>query len=189
MTSKTRVVITSVSLLISCAPAWAQVLNKSEGGDAKPSNSGAGQPVEQNTDHPRLGRIRQRMRELGNEAGGPNGGSGINNPGILGAPGAGRAGMDSVPGAGPGGNAGAGQDGNGERRREFRERMLKRFDANGDGVLSDEEKAKMHAFMEERRARRAAREAAGGQGAAAGGSAGSLPKAGAPNTTIPKSHP
>jgi len=83
-------------------------------------------------------------------------------------------------GSGPGGTTtgqGPGPDGgapSADRRAAFRERMLKRFDANGDGKLDDAEKAKMKEFMDRRRAEREAQ--SGGAGPTPGsGQAGGGP--------------
>ncbi len=77
------------------------------------------------------------------------------------------AGANGMPGGGPpaGGPPAGGPPGANTGRQgsltpeQRRQAMLKRFDTNGDGVLDDNERAKMRQFMQERRA---AREAGGG---------------------------
>jgi Spy/CpxP family protein refolding chaperone len=54
----------------------------------------------------------------------------------------------------PGSGHGHGGNLTPEQRAERKQRMLQRFDTNGNGVLDPDEKAKMHQFMQERRARR-----------------------------------
>jgi hypothetical protein len=71
---------------------------------------------------------------------------------------AGEAGMNGGnPGAAGARRFGGGNGAQGNGSADFaerRQRMMKKFDANGDGVLDDKEKAKMRAFMRQRREQR-----------------------------------
>jgi len=137
-----------------------------EGGEGNEmGNSGA--PVHGggpggNPDQPAFG-----QGKWGQGGGGPQGGPGPGN------------GPGSQQGGGPGqfrrmqegsnaGQTGPGQGGfNDAERAARRQRMMARFDTNHDGVLDENEKAQMRAFMEQRRAERQARE--GGQSSGGGG--------------------
>ena len=75
-----------------------------------------------------------------------------------------------------GGNGPAGGGPGMGQRPDFaarRQEMIKRFDTNGDGILDENEKAKMHAFMQQRRAEREAQ--FGGQGGGPGPGPGGRP--------------
>ncbi len=75
--------------------------------------------------------------------------------------------LGGSPGNGPPGGGfrrfgGPGQGGTPQEMAERRQRMMKRFDTNGDGVLDDNERAKMRAFMQQRRQERENRPNGGG---------------------------
>ncbi len=53
-------------------------------------------------------------------------------------------------------------EGNDQQRQQFRQKMLERFDANHDGQMDDNERAKMREFMQQRRMRE--QQNSGGQG-------------------------
>jgi len=111
----------------------------------------------------------QEQREQRRAQGGQPGGAGGPGAGALGGgPGGGGFGGPGGPGGpGGGGRFGGGGGDRQARMQEFRDKMLKRFDTDGDGKLNDQEQAAADAFRQQRRAERMQRMKQGGFGGGA----------------------
>ncbi len=176
--NKMRLLVGGASIVFGCAPAFSQ--------GANPSGTNSNYRGLQNlVNTVNSGQPGSSPAPATGSAGRPGGGHRWKGGGAAGGSALGASnGTGSAIGAGAG-STGAGVDATGKggnagmdpaKREERRQRILKRFDTNGDGQLDENEKAKFEAFRAERRAQRQA-QMGGGQL----GGGGALGNAGAPN--------